>query len=241
MYKYIAGWLGLLFFLYCSHAHAQRVQGSIMDYDSRQPIAGATIQNIFTNTMVTADSLGNFTMTIEQGQLILFYKNGYKVEKLRVPAGTIPPYFKIFLKQAPVELPEYLAKNRTKNWKEDSAKLHELYKHELEYAKMSTAQKMNHPFSAMSKYSQQIWAFQDDFSEVEKEKYIDYVFNSQVVKNITGLSGDSVKVYLRNFRPSYDQLRGMTDYDFYSFIMNSVKAYRQGVINPRRAPSRTSQ
>lgn len=240
MYKYIAGCLSFIVCLYSFACTAQNVQGTVTDMATGKPISGVNIQNVFTNSTISSDSAGHFAFTVEKNQLIIFFKSGYKVQKLRIPAGTIPPYFKIFLEQSSVELPEYLVQDHVKDWHKDSLKYRELYKHELDFPTMSFADVINHPFSALSKKNQEIWAFQKEYTAFEQEKYVDYTFNERLVTSITGLSGDSAKAYVRMYRPSYDQLRNMSKYDFYYFIKRTVSSYRQG-YNPRRQPTRNTQ
>ncbi len=43
---------------------------------------------------------------------------------------------------------------------------------------------------------------------------------------LTGLKGDSARTYLRIYRPTYEQLRGMSEYTFYSNVKQTVEIYR---------------
>jgi hypothetical protein len=240
MYKCAALWLGFILCLLGMTAAAQNVQGTIVDMALGKPVSGVNIQNVTTGSTFICDSAGHFALAVEKNQLIIFFKSGYKVQKIRIPAGNIPPYFKVFLEQSAVELPEYLVQDHVKDWHTDSLKYHELYKHELDFPTMSFADVINHPFSALSKKNQQIWAFQKEYSAFEQQKYVDYTFNEKIVNQLTGLQGDSAKAYIRMFRPSYEQLRRMSEYDFYYFIRRSVSSYRSG-FDPRRGYQRSAQ
>jgi len=223
--------------LICSVASAQKITGVIADMQTGLPLGDVAIRNVNTGTGINTDSLGRFSINVAADQLIEFYKAGYKMEKVRVPIGILPPFFKIFLEKAPVELPEYLV--RARDWKQDSLRMHDIYKHELEFPKMSFADMINHPFSAMSKKNRQIWAFQDEYAMMEQQKFVDYTFNETLVNNITGLSGDSVKAYIRMYRPSYDQVRNMSTYDFYNYINRTVGMFRGG-YDPKHPPVRNA-
>jgi len=78
----------------------------------------------------------------------------------------------------------------------------------------------------MSKKNREIWQFQDDFNEFEKEKYVDKTFTETVITKYTGLQGDSLHYFMRRYRPSYELLRSMNDYTFYNFLKTSVYRYR---------------
>lgn len=221
--------------LLCSAADAQKITGIIADLETGRPLGDVSIRNIHMGTAIHTDTSGRFTMEVAADQLIEFYAPGYKMEKVRVPQGMIPPYFKIFLKKTAIEQQDYLAKSR--DWKQDSMRTYALYQHELEFPKMSTLDMINHPFSALSKRNRQIWAFQDEYAMLEKEKFIDYVFNEKLVGEMTGMQGDSARAYLRMFRPKYEQLRRMSEYDFYNYVTRTVAMFREG-YDPKHPPGR---
>jgi hypothetical protein len=119
-----------------------------------------------------------------------------------------------------------LANGARYDYKSDSIRYHELYKTELDFPKLSGLGVVQSPFSAMSKKNREIWQFQDDYTEFEKEKYVDKTFTEEVVSKFTGLQGDSLHYFMRRYRPSYEQLKGMNDYAFYNFVKASVYRYR---------------
>jgi len=218
-------------------AEAQEIRGVVSDMTNRLPLADVFIENIHTGETMMTDSTGQFAVRVAKGQLVEFRKTGYKTERARIPEGALPPFFKVFLEQSPVELPEYVVQQPGLDWKKDSLRYYETYKHVLSIPQFSTLDAIQHPFSALSKRNRQIWAFQREYSWFEQEKYVDYVFNERIVGNLTGLKGDSVQAYLRMFRPTYEQLRQLREYDFFTYIRNSVMQYRSG-HNPRRPPVR---
>ncbi len=234
--------VSLLFcFCLCSlvGSAADQIKGVVIETSTGKPMAGVYIENVDAHTLMTTDSTGSFAVTVARGQLIEFKKTGFRTQRWKVPTeGIIPPYFKVYL-QIEVEQPAYVFEGPPKNWREDSLRYARFYERELKFPKMSTLDMINHPFSAMSKQSQQIWAFQKEYAWFQQEKYIDYTFNKTIVTNLTGLTGDSAAAYVRMFRPSYEQLRSMKEYDFYAFITRTVQMYRHG-IDPRHPIRRTS-
>jgi hypothetical protein len=225
----------ILFFLLiaCSPAIAQTIRGEVLDMETGSPVTGVNIENIHTSLDISTDDKGAFLIAAAGGQLLEFKKNGYKTERVRVPQGFIPPYFRIIMKQGIPELKDKYANNRY-DYKFDSIKMHELYAHELDFPKMSAIDMISHPFSAMSGKNREMWRFQDEYDDFEKEKYVDMTFNPEIISKITGLKGDSVRNYIRRYRPSYQQLRGMTDYALFSYIRSTVHSFRSPNI-PRGA------
>ncbi|MEI8279935.1 MAG: hypothetical protein WCG87_09245 [Bacteroidota bacterium] len=225
----------LLMNMLCHTAFGQTIKGDVMDVDAGGMMAGVNIQNIYTHTVVTTDSNGKFAIDATNDQLLEFSKPEYQTIHVRIPKGSIPPYFRIFIAKVNIKS----TKKGERNFHDDSISNHELYKSELEFAKLTTLESIQHPFSALSKTNRQIWAFQKSYEEFEQEKYIDYTFNESTISKITGLSGDSAKAYLRTFRPTYQQLRNMKEYDFLSYIKRTVAAYRKG-HGPHFSPGRGS-
>jgi hypothetical protein len=208
-------------------AIGQTIHGEVVD-EGRKPLQGVNIHNIHTMLDVTADEHGSFIIAASSDQLIEFKKAGYKTARVRIPQGYIPPYFRIIMKKGIPEIKrdDYLARGNRYNYTHDSIVYHELYKSELDFPKMSAIDMMQSPFTAMSRHNREVWQFQDDFSDFEKEKYVDRTFNAELITTITGLKGDSLHYFMRRYRPGYEQLKAMNDYTFFNFIKASAHKYR---------------
>lgn len=220
--------------------NAETIKGQVLDMEGKHGIADVAIQNVHTGFTTATDSAGNFTITATTEQLIEFRKLGYKTVRFRMPGGDVPSYFKIIMQNGPIELPEYKLAGGSRNYKKDSLEYYQLYKSALEFPQLNGLDAIQHPFSALSKRNRQIWAFQKEYAVFEREKYIDYTFNASLVKNLTGLEGDSAQYYLRKFRPTYEQLRGMSEYEFYDFIKETVMYFRDGLKRYYRPSIRRS-
>jgi len=207
-------------------ALAQTIRGEVLDIEDRQPVSGVNIENVYTNLVISTDENGGFIIAAANGQLLEFKKPGYKTVRVRVPEGYIPPYFRIIMKKGIPEIQSVAKSNNRYDYTSDSIRFHELYKHELDFPKMSGIDVIAHPFSAMSGKNREVWKFQDDFDEFEKERYVDKTFNEEVVAKFTGLQGDSLHYFMRRYRPTYQQLKTMSDYAFFNFIKTNAYYYR---------------
>ncbi len=206
---------------------AQTIHGEVLDMDDKHPLTDVNIQNAYTSFIVNSDAHGDFLIAANGGQLIEFKKQGYKTARLRVPQGYMPAYFRIIMKKGLSELSkDAIVKSNRYDYTKDSIANHELYKHELDFPKMSGMEAIASPFTALSRHNKEIWRFQDDFNEFEKEKYVDRTFNEELINKFTGLQGDSLRTFMRRYRPEYDQLKSMNDYTFFNFIKNSANHYR---------------
>ncbi len=70
-------------------------------------------------------------------------------------------------------------------------------------------------------------AFQKRLIEQEQEKYINYRFNSILLKRVTGLSGTLLEAYKTTYRPSYVSLISSTELDFYEYILNTSYEFKK--------------
>ena len=217
----------LLLLLGTASARAITIRGEVLESVNRTVISNVNIQNIHVSTGTVSDIDGKFSIEAEKGQLIEFRKIGYKTVRLRIPEGIVPEYFRITMEMSTFELPEFELTKKNQNYKRDSVEYRELYKSSLEFQKLSAVESIRHPFSALSKRNRQIWAFQEEYNRFEQQKYVDYTFSETLVKNLTGLQGDSAQTYLRLYRPSYDMLRSISEYEFYRYVKQTVANFRR--------------
>ncbi len=215
----------LLFLLACRFpVVAQAIKGEVVD-EARQPLSGVSIENIHTSLDIQSGNEGAFIIAATGGQLLEFKKQGYKTTRVRIPQGYMPSYFRIIMMKGVTEIKKDVIAGRY-DYKSDSLRYNELYKNILDFPKMSAIQTISHPFTAMSRVNQQKWHFQDVYVDFQQEKYVDMTFNPDIITKVTGLTGDSLQAYMRRFRPSYQQLRMMNEYTFFTYIKNTVRSYR---------------
>ncbi|RZA02165.1 MAG: hypothetical protein EOP47_07950 [Sphingobacteriaceae bacterium] len=226
----------LLLCMVCPIAYAQSIQGQILNADDGKPLDDVFIQNLYTDASTTCDDNGRFTIEVTKGQLVEFKKEGFRVLRVRIPQGNLPSFFKVVLEQT-LPSPSEIA-GMSPDYRSDSLKYYRMYKRELDFPQMKGMDAIQHPFWALSKQNQQIWAFQKEYAWYQKQKFIDYNFNDKVIENLTGLKGDSAMQYMQMFRPTYEMIRSMTEYNFYNYIKNTVTLYRERGIRARMGRSR---
>jgi len=212
--------------------NAQIIHGEVLDIDNMQPVEGVSVENVYTSVSINSAADGGFVIAAAQDQLLVFKKPGYRITRVRIPKGQLPSYFRIIIEHG-INKPggEYQQKGDRYDYRRDSIRFHDVYAHELDFPRMSTIDKIKSPFSALSKKNRMIWQFQEDYANFEREKYVDRTFNPTLVTKITGLTGDSLENYMMRYRPSYEQVRGMTDYTFYNYIKTTGQRFR----TPNRA------
>lgn len=212
----------LLLFIFGLHqtSFAIIIRGVVYDYKTNEPMANINIRNIFTDRGMTTDSTGKFSIDVEKGHLVEFTRIGYKIVRVRVDNLDIP-FYKIAMKEGGFELQNVDITGN--NYKTDSIEKREVYKWAIEHYTLGPLESIEHPFDALSKRNRQIWAFQKRYEYFEKEKFVDYVFNAKLVKKVSKLT-DSTRIedYRRFYRPTYDQIKGWTEYEFLEYIKKTT-------------------
>lgn len=206
-------------------AMAQTMKGKVYNRETNEPLTGVNIINLNTQMVFRTDSTGLFSIKVRKGQMIEFQKHNFQTAQVEINSNTSLPYYSIGLHKGAYELPEVTIKGT--NFKSDSIENQEVYKWALDHYTLEGIDIIQHPFDALSKRNRQIWAFQKRFHYFEQQKFIDYVFNEELIKKITGLSGDMLSTYRRQYRPEYEQIQAWTTYQFYEYIQQTGKAFKQ--------------
>lgn len=220
---------------------AQPMQGHVLDVNNKKPVEGVVVHNIFTEEKIESNDIGEFAVHVDEGQLVEFRKDGYKVLRVRIPQGKRPSYFKVMMQRKGTDVVDYMhSRGAAPDYKTDSMRYYALYKEALEFPRLKGYEMIQHPFSAMSKKNRQIWAFQNEYQFYQEQKYIDYTFNDKLINQVTGLTGDSLQSYMEIFRPTYQLLRSMSEYNYFNYIKLTAQLYRERGIRARMVRPRTS-
>lgn len=231
--------LAALFFLLLSPLllRAQQMVGIVSDM-SGGPLPDVAIQNIHTNKGFITGNDGRFTMEVKAGQLVEFRSMGYKTARVRISSGNLPPFYRIMLEPGIQELPGIEVHKRFTDFKHDSIYYREYFKKQLEQPVATGWRAVQSPFTALSKSNRQLVRFREEYAWLEQQKYMEYTFSEKLVAQLTGLKGDSAQAYIQRFRPSYEALRTMPEYDLFSYIKQTAEIWRER--QRRRSNSRGS-
>lgn len=225
MYKHLT----LLFIIVTCYnpLFAQQIKGVIQDREEKTPLANVELLNVYNNNTAHTDGAGNFMIKADRGELIEIRCAGYNVTRFRLSKGNVPSFFKLYLDKEVILNTDKYASSDLTQFQIDSIKSHELYRPALDYARMSTFEQMESPFTALSKSNKDKWRFQESYAMFEREKFIDFTFNEELVKKMTGLEGADLARYMKRYRPSYEALRNMSLYDYYTYIKQTAERFKK--------------
>lgn len=224
LYKKIS--LLVLLLLSASLLNAQMMRGRVYEVEGGKPMKDVIVHNIFTEEVVYSDANGRFEIPVKSGELVELKMYNYKTVRIRIheaPAN----FYDIPMVIGPFELEGLIVYGRDATRKIDSIKTAEVFQKALNTPKLEGFDAFRHPISALSKENRRIWAFQERYYATEREKYIEFVFNKQLIQQLTGLGEDSINDYRNRFRPTYEQLLYWNEYDYYLYIKKTVTTYRR--------------
>lgn len=184
------------------------------------------IKNIHTNQEIVTGADGSFHINASIGQLVEFRRPGYQTGRIRVVSADVK-FYNMALETIIHELPGVAVRSFHSDFQNDSIKYHTLYKKQLNTDPVTGWRAVQSPFTAFSKDNRNLIRFKQEFEFLEHQKYVDYTFNDRLITRLTGLTGDSLKSYARQFRPSYEALRGMKEYDLFRYIKQTGALWRQ--------------
>jgi hypothetical protein len=69
--------------------------------------------------------------------------------------------------------------------------------------------------------------FQKRLIEQEQERYVDYRFNTKMLKRVTGLSDTMLVKYKNEYRPSYELVTSISEVEFYEYILITSTKFKK--------------
>lgn len=233
----------IIFLLSCLFSQFVKAQiiisGTVYDSTKIYPVPGVIVKSTNGNSALTDSSGAYFITTSEKDSISFFYNNKSTV---KYPVSSISTYnaFDISLRVRLNEQYKLLKEVKifTKSYRQDSVE------NRLSYAKIFDYQKpgLRSTYTPGSppgldldelinifrfRRNKQHLAFQKRLEEEERDKYIDYRFNNNLLKRVTGLTGLSLEKYKLQYRPSYEFLTIASELDFYEYILNTSAQFKK--------------
>ncbi len=209
----------------CTLAEKKQIQGICYDNVSKKSLSGVVIHNIYTGNVTTTDSAGNFSLEMEDEELIEFKMIGYNTARIRMRSFLDAKFYSIGL----IPTPPPLDLKKEEGFYADSLYLARFYSSELSAKKMTVAEIINNPFGLLSKTYKKKMRFQGEFKNFIQESYVNEYFNEEYVQSVSPLSGKDLRNFLIFYRPSYEFVRGMSKYDFLLWLKGASNLYYQNL------------
>ena len=222
-------YLLLLFLILCKaiQVDAQTIiHGEVKDLLTGNILENVNIKNIFSQRGMTIKADGQFSIEVKKGELLEFSKIGFQTVRVRIQSEKEPDFYKIVMDKVPITLREVDIRGKPLDFKKDSIRYRETYNIVMSKQRKDDIDMRSMPLAMLSKKNRQEWAFQKMYDKWEEEKYIDYVFNDKLVKRITYLDNEDLKRFMDYYRPSYDFLRNVSEYEYLDYIKSCYYQFK---------------
>ncbi len=213
-------------FLATQKINAQgKITGIIKDIANDEPIENVTIKNVTTNLEVTTPKNGEWAIVVKRNDLVEIKHLSYETISIRIKSDKNPRFYSLIMRPKTNKLMEIFVRDKARSYKADSVRSYETYKLILEKPGVDEMSASVAPVAMMSNKFRQEQEFKRLYTQWEQEKYVDYLFNPKQLGKWTGLSGDSLQLYMNTYRPTYQYLRNTTDYNYLLYLKESLRAF----------------
>jgi hypothetical protein len=213
----------------------------VFDAGSKQRISRVYIYNTRTHKGFYNNTKGEFSTTANIGDVLLAAVPGYLADTLKVQSSTVLFY----LKRNSILLREVTIKDSTLSPADRFAKNQEDYKDAyrkgdasdiLQVGPRGAGLGIDALWSLLSKEGKNARYLQKILERDYRDQIIAYRYRANVVSNATGLSGEALRDFMEQYRPSYNFILQANDYELIGFIKSSYERYRKDPAANRLPP-----
>lgn len=216
-----------------------KISGTVYDSSKLYGVPNVVVTSTSGSETIT-DSLGAYHINVSENDSISFYYRGKSTIKFAVNSITDYTSFDISLRVR-INAKYKLLSGVTvfsNTYRHDSAENRMEYSKIFDYEKPGLHSSFEPGGPAgldldalvdMFKFRKrkENLAFQKRLIEDEQDRYVNYRFSPKVVHKITGLSGDTLKQYMKLYTPSYQFVVSSTLAEFYQYILNTSYAFKK--------------
>lgn len=222
----------LLFSAFITNAQ-NILKGKVYHATTDSVMGGVSVINSTTKITVFTDKEGNYSIAAKDGDKVIYITTGFEPDTVLVQQYMLYTTYDVTLTIKIISLkPVSII---AKNYQTDSLERREYYKHLYEKREPGITGRNTpsgfgvsfSPLSHFSKESKQRRALRKRLARFEEEDYIDHSFPVELVKRITKLEGDSLRLFMYVYRPSYSFCRKTSSQDMLIYISDKLKEFRK--------------
>lgn len=224
----------IFIFLFPCCITAQSLQGTVADSSSLEPLAGALLYNLSSGTQTSSRANGTFTIDAISGDVIQVLLVGYRSRQIIV-ARTDQP-IELRLRARAVTMDTVEIRPGLSPYQEDSLERREIYGKKIDqkperfrFTSHNGKGSFNAPVSSLfqkrTRKYKRLKAFQDRFRKNEQQMFIDSRYTPGLTATLTGLSGDSLSLFMNRYPMTYDFARTASDAELMMWIRFRFKEW----------------
>lgn len=236
------GLIGLVIFFCCfifpfSRLYAQVVvTGKVIDSAAHRPLFPATVLDQHSGEVTYTDSAGAYRMVVLPGDTLSFSFVGFRTAHYRIPGDRIARVLDVRLASRLQDL-KGVEVHAHENFLPDSLwKIYTSPAPEKQRNRLLGGSSFGaggfglsfHPFTYFSKAEHLKRRLHKLQAAQDREKFSNAQYTPEIVHRLTGLSGDSLQLFLRKYQPTYGFSRYATRLEFWSWIMIQYQSWLNG-------------
>jgi hypothetical protein len=215
----------------------QFLTGKVYVNGSSDTLISVSIHNITTQRYDLSDEDGSFRIQATPGDHIAFSSVGHKTDTVTVTASDLTASYPVYLEIKPQTLTAVRV-GEFSNYQLDSMDRRKEYswvydhgnerRFEQDRKEDGVGVSMN-IFRNTSTAAKQRERLEKRLLREEQDYFVDFRYNKDYVAKITHFQGDSLKAFMKKYRPSYDYCRKAATVDILVYINDCYKLYMKPV------------
>jgi len=211
------------------------VSGKIYDTTGEIITAAVTVQNVSQNKYTISNLEGSYKIQAKEGDLLQFTSSSYLRDSAIVTHFMLNAGYDVSLRERITTLKSITVKGLS-SFQLDSLNRHEGYD-PFKKNKTITLDKGNYerprdgvgivftPHLFLTTKEKQQKELNKRLGDEDKEAYIDYKFSKEFVTKLTHLKNDSLDIFIKRYRPSYQFCRSANLQDMLIYVNDSYKKF----------------
>lgn len=225
----------LIVFPLCSSAQTL-LRGKVFRAENDSGLTGVSIVNMNTRKAAVSRLDGSYSIEAVEGDKVTFFSLGYKIDTIAVEFELLRSGYDAYMIDVITTLSTVTVKS---DYKVDSIYRRDslywnVYNRQTKVTGGNTPEAgvgiVLSPISYFSKGSKETRQLKKRLKQQEEDYYIDHVFPPGWVTSVTGLRGDSLKLFMYQYRPSYKFARQADRTTLLVYINDKYKEF----IKPRK-------
>lgn len=215
----------------------QFLTGKVFKKNSTETLLSVSIHNITQQRYDLSDEDGSYKIQAMPGDHIAFSSVGYRADTLTVTASLLTAACPIYLDIRPQTL-QAVRVGEFSNYQLDSMDRRKEYAWVYDHDNTPKVAKDRQGadgvgvtlniFRNSSTSAKQRIHLEKRLEKEEEDYYVDSRYNKDYVTKITHLKGDSLKLFMQRYRPSYEYCRKAAMVDILIYINDSYKQFMKG-------------
>ncbi len=228
--------LPLLLSLLAERGSAQKfLTWKIFSKSGADTLVSVSIHNITQGRYDLSDEDGSYRIQVMSGDHVAFSSVGYRTDTVTITEEMLLATYPVYLTVKAVTLQSVSV--RYNNYQLDSMDRRKEYACVYDNGNTPRVEKQRQGdgvgvemniFRRASKGERQRERLQKRLAKEEQDYYVNFRYNKETVIKFTRLQGDSLKQFMKKYRPSYDYCRKAAPVDILVYINDCYKIYMKG-------------